>query len=312
MVGQFFVLFAMMGVGYFCSRKNFLNNEMTTGIGNLVLFITIPAMLFLSLANTEIGRDMLINFGTVVVLQFVGMLIYGRVLRWYYKVRHFPREHLDMLELTAVSVNSAFIGFPIAALFFGEVGVVYMSAAVLGLNLYLWSIGLYVIQGAKKESPREKIHTLLKGAINPSISSITLGLLAAIFGVMAYMPEFIVTFLNNLGSISTPLSLIYIGALTGNSGIRALLRERKTLEASIIKMIALPLMSFCLIYFLPIDPLVKAVYFVAMSLPAAAIVPMIVGRYGVGEEVSSKMVLVTTVLSMGVIPLCVAISHVWV
>lgn len=312
MAGQFFVLFAMMGVGYYCSRKKYLNDEMTVGVGNLVLFITIPVLLFLSLANTKIQRNMLINFGTMVALQFVGMIIYGRVLRCYYKWRKFPEEHLTMLEMTAVSVNNAFIGFPVAALFFGEEGVVYMTASVLGLNLYLWTVGLYVIKGVKGESLGSMVGTLVRGAINPNVSAILLGLLAAILGVMAYVPEFIVTFLNNLGGVSTPLSLIYIGALTGNKGIRALLREKKILEASAIKVTALPVMSFVLIYFLPIDPLVKAVYFIATALPAAAIVPMIIGRYGAGVEISSKMVLVTTVLSMGVIPICIAISRIWI
>lgn len=311
MFSQFFVLFGLMAVGYFCSRKKFLNDEMTVGVGNLVLFVTIPVMLFSSLANTVIARDMLINFAAMVGLQFFSMLIFGRIIRLYYRWRKFPAAHLNMLEVTAVSVNNAFIGFPIVLLFFGEESVVYMSASVLGLNLYIWSFGLYIIKGVKGDSLGTMVKTLIKGAINPNISSILLGLLASMLCLMALLPDCVKEFISTLGGISTPLSLIYIGALTGNSGIRYLLRDRETLEASLAKMLLIPVLGFLLICFMPLAPMVKATYFVSMALPAAAIVPMVVGRYGVGVEISSKMVLVTTALSMATLPICVAVAQIW-
>lgn len=312
MFGQFFVLFALMAVGYVCSRKKFLNQEMTIGVGNIVLFFTIPALLFSSLANTQVKNDMLINFATMVALQFISMLVFGRLIRMYYRFRKFEKSHLNMLEVTAVSVNNAFIGFPIALMFFGEEAVVYMSASVLGLNLYVWSIGLYIIKGIKGERLGAMIRTLIKGAVNPNISSILLGLFASVVGFMAYVPDFVQEFINSLGSISTPLSLIYIGALTGNSGLKYLLKDRESLEASLTKMIFMPILAFAFIYFMPVQPIVKIVYFIAMALPSAAIVPMIVGRYGVGVEVSSKMVMLTTAFSMATVPVCVAISYIWV
>lgn len=311
MFGQFFVLFALMAVGYFASRKGFLNDEMTVGVGNIVLFFTIPALLFSSLANTKVESEMLTNFATMVGLHVVASLIFGRILRWYYGFRKFDQAHLNMLEVTAVSVNNAFIGFPIALLFFGEEAVVYMSAGVLGLNLYVWSVGLYIIKGIKGESPGTMLRTLVKGAINPNISSILLGLFASVIGLTAHLPYFVQDFISSLGGISTPLSLVYIGALTGNSGLRYLLRDRETLEASLIKMILMPIMAFVFIYFIPVQPIVKTVFFVGMALPSAAIVPMIVGRYGVGVEISSKMVMLTTAFSMATLPVCVAISHIW-
>ncbi|WMI80710.1 AEC family transporter [Anaerotignum sp. MB30-C6] len=311
MFGQFFVLFGLMAVGYVCSRKKFLNNEMTVGVGNIVLFFTIPALLFTSLANTKVERDMLINFATVAGLQFISMLMFGRIIRLYYRFRKFNENHLNMLEVTAVSVNNAFIGFPIAMMFFGEEAVVYMSASVLGLNLYLWSVGLYIIKGVQGESVGTMVKTIVKGAINPNISSILLGLFASVIGLMAYIPDFVQEFIRSLGSVSTPLSLIYIGALTGNSGLRYLMKDRESLEASLIKMIVMPLFAFAFIFFIPVEPMVKTVYFIAMSLPSAAIVPMIVGRYGTGVEVSSKMVMLTTAFSMATVPVCITISRIW-
>jgi len=197
-------------------------------------------------------------------------------------------------------------------MFFGEEAVVYMSASVLGLNLYVWSIGLYIIKGIKGEGLGTMLRTLLKGAINPNISSILLGLFASVIGLMVYIPDFVQEFIKSLGVISTPLSLIYIGALTGNSGLKLLLKDKKSLEASLSKMIIMPILAFIFIYFIPLQPLMKAVYFLSLALPSAAIVPMVVGRYGVGVETSSKMVMLTTAFSMATLPPCIAICRIWV
>ena len=312
MFGQFFVLFGLMAVGYICSRRKFLNAEMTVGVGNIVLFFTIPALLFSSLANTKVEQTMLTNFGLMVALQFFSLILFGRILRLYYRFRKFEEDHINMLEVTGASVNNAFIGFPIALMFFGEEAVVYMSASVLGLNLYVWSIGLYIVKGVKGESLGTMLRTLFKGAMNPNITSILLGLLASLIGLMQYIPEYVQNFISSLGTISTPLSLIYIGALTGNSGIKLLLKDREALEASLTKMIFMPIMAFAFIYFMPLQPLIKASYFLALSLPAAAIVPMMVGRYGNGAEASSKMVMLTTVFSMATLPPCIALCGIWI
>ena len=312
MFGQFFVLFAMMGVGYFCSQKKWITSEVNVGLGNLVLFTTIPALLFSSMARTHVEKTMVLNFVTIVGVQFISMVLFGRIMRWYYKMRKYDRSLLNMLEVTVASTNNAFIGLPIAAMFFGEEGIIYMSASVMGLNFYIWSFGLYIIKGVRGESLVSMLKTLLKGAFNPNISSIFLGLMAAIFGLAQYIPNTVWEFIQSLGNISTPLSLIYIGALAGAGGIMPLFREKALMETSLVKMVTIPLMAFVVALVLPLAPMVKAIYFVAMALPAAAIVPMVVGKYGVGVEMSSKLVLMSTVISMASLPVCIWISSIWV
>lgn len=312
MFGQFFVLFATMGIGYLCTQRKWISAEANVGLGNLVLFITIPVLLFSSMANTSISNEMLVNFGIIVVLQFLCMLVFGRILRMIYSKLGYPKEQLDMLEVTAASENNAFIGLPIALMFFGQEGVVYMSASVMGLNFYVWSYGLYTVKGGTGETIGSVLKTILKGAINPNISSIALGLLVAVLGLTKYIPSFLADFIASIGGTSTPLSLIYIGALAGSGGIIPLLREKDTFRASVIKMIVVPFLAFCLMFILPVEPIVKAVFFMAMAMPAAAVVPMVVGRYGVGVQMSSKIVLMTTVLSMITLPICVWITQIWV
>lgn len=65
------------------------------------------------------------------------------------------------------------------------------------------------------------------GAINPNCISILLGLLLAVTHTARFVPTVVLGFLTKVGDLSTPLSLIYIGALAGGSGIVQLFKEKQ-------------------------------------------------------------------------------------
>lgn len=46
--------------------------------------------------------------------------------------------------------------------------------------------------------------------------------------------------------------------------------------------------------FIPADGLAKSVFLLSVCMPSAAVVPMMVGRYGYGDKMSSDIVLWTT------------------
>ncbi|MEI3523920.1 MAG: AEC family transporter [Anaerotignum sp.] len=191
---------------------------------------------------------------------------------------------LPMLDLTAGSLNTGFIGLPVTMIFFGQAGIIYMSAGVLALNLYLWSV--WCISDFRQEGRqvRRPWAKLFAGAINPNCISILLGLLLAVTHTARFVPTVVLGFLTKVGDLSTPLSLIYIGALAGGSGIVQLFKEKMALEISVVKMIGMPALAILAMLFIPADGLAKSVFLLSVCMPSAAVVPMMVGRYGYGDK----------------------------
>lgn len=212
MYSQFFILFAMTVVGYYGYRKGWLTREVNKGMGGLVMQATIPAMLVTTIANIQITHDILLGFFLMMAAQAAAMMIFGFLMRLYGKARKLDGRLLDMLDITTGSLNNGFIGLPVATIFFGDVGVMYMSAGVLGLNLYLWSYGVYVLGGKQGGSGAQMGKTFLKGAVNPNCIAIFLGLALTLSNTVHFVPQALLDFLTRLGNLSTPLSLIYIGA----------------------------------------------------------------------------------------------------
>lgn len=309
MYGQFFILFAMIVVGYYGYRKGWLTREVNKGLGGLVMQATIPAMLVTTIANIEITNDILVGFFLMMAAQAAAMMIFGFLMRLYGKARKLDGRLLDMLDITTGSLNNGFIGLPVAAIFFEDVGVMYMSAGVLGLNLYLWSYGVYVLGGKQGGSGGQMGKTFLKGAVNPNCIAIFLGLALTLSHTVQFVPQALLDFLTRLGDLSTPLSLIYIGALAGSSGIKQLFHEKDALELSIVKMLAMPFLAWAVMLIVPAGDMAKSIFLVTAALPAAVVVPMMVEKYGYGEKMSSDIVLLTTLISVVELPACVWLTH---
>ena len=51
MYGQFFLLFALIIVGYYCNKKGWLNRETNKNMSSMVMHVTIPAMLITTIAQ---------------------------------------------------------------------------------------------------------------------------------------------------------------------------------------------------------------------------------------------------------------------
>lgn len=308
MYGQFFLLFALIIVGYYCNKKGWLNRETNKNMSSMVMHVTIPAMLITTIASIHVDDTILKGFLITVGAEIIAMILFGWMIRLYARFRGLDDRLHPMLDITIGSLNTGFIGLPVTQIFFGSEGVLYMSAGVLSLNLYLWSYGVCVIENKKIGGLKGFGKTVRKVLKNPNCLAIFIGMALTMTNTVDVIPEAGLGFLKKLGDLATPLSLIYIGALAGDSGIGSLFQEKKALELSVVKMLLMPALAAAALLFVPAGPIVKSVFLLSMALPAAIVVPMMVEQYGYGEKMSSDIVLWTTFLSMLTMPLCVWIA----
>ena len=308
MYGQFFLLFALIIVGYYCNKKGWLNRETNKNMSSMVMHVTIPAMLITTIASIRVDDTILKGFLITVGAEIIAMILFGWMIRLYARFRGLDDRLHPMLDITIGSLNTGFIGLPVTQIFFGSEGVLYMSAGVLSLNLYLWSYGVCVIENKKIGGLKGFGKTVRKVLKNPNCLAIFIGMSLNLTNTVDVIPEAGLGFLKKLGDLATPLSLIYIGALAGDSGIGSLFQEKKALELSVVKMLLMPALAAAALLFVPAGPIVKSVFLLSMALPAAIVVPMMVEQYGYGEKMSSDIVLWTTFLSMLTMPLCVWIA----
>ena len=112
-----------------------------------------------------------------------------------------------------------------------------------------------------------------------------------------------------IGNVSTPMAMIFIGSTLAKCNILEIIRDRIVIEATINKLILLPVITFVLVIFLPIDPTLKIITVLGCCFPAAATVSMLAEQEGEDQAMASKILFLSTVLSSITIPLAIKLLN---
>ncbi|MGI6189627.1 MAG: AEC family transporter, partial [Caldicoprobacteraceae bacterium] len=106
-----------------------------------------------------------------------------------------------------------------------------------------------------------------------------------------------------VGSMTSPLSMLIVGALLANLPFKEMFRGFPVYLGSFVRLIAMPLLFYLILkpFSIPADILNISVILTAM--PAAVNTVIFAEKYGGDSELASRIVGISTVLSVMTIPL---------
>ncbi len=306
MYTQFFMLFAMMFTGFFLRKTKFLDEQVTSGLSKFVLYFCFTCMAVFNIGTLTIDRDIMGSLGSTLLIVILLFVIYALVVKYYVKLRKYPKEVSGLAEIAMTSPNNGFMGFPISLMFFGQVGLLYMAVHNAVYNVYVFSYGLVKLKENTKRdeehgSMRVKIFSLAKVCFNPIIIGVLTGLILSLLEVP--LDNVVGLYLETMGSLATPLSMVLIGSTLAESNFLETFRNNIVIEAGIMKNLILPAITFLLIYWLPIEPIAKSIIVLGMALPSGATVVILATREKNNPELSSKILFFSTLFAMGTLPL---------
>lgn len=305
MFTQFFIFFALMGIGYFARKKKWLDESSIKGMGNLLINITIPALLLASIFALDISGGLLSEFASMSLFSAIFFALNAFLAAGYVRIANVPSKQRGIVQVFMATTNNGFIGLPISAVFFGEKGLFLMIANNLIMNIILFTYGVILV-GFKPE--KRSFLTPLKRIANPGVLSIIIGLFFGVTGLVKWIPEAVIILSNSLGDIATPLSMIYIGATLHGSAPSSLFRNRLVLQAGLVRCTVLPVITYCILSLVPIPSLMSKIIFLVTMLPTAAILPVISSQYGQVSTEPTRFVLSSTLMSLLTMPLGVFLA----
>lgn len=204
---------------------------------------------------------------------------------------------MPILRFACIFSNAAYMGFPLIQALFGAEGLLYASAYVTLFNILLWTVGYAMVSG--KVRTGEVLHSILT---TPVLWSVLLGLTLYLFRVN--VPELIRQPLQLVGNMNTPLSMIITGMLIAGSKPEKLLGNREIYRIILIRMLFIPLVSFLLFRLLSVQGMVAEVVLLLEACPCAAITSVFAVQFGYDEDLAACSVVITTFISIVVLPLC--------
>ncbi|MEG0829541.1 MAG: AEC family transporter [Anaerovoracaceae bacterium] len=314
MYTQYILLFALMFTGYFFRKINFIDNTMNNGINRLIVYFAYPCLIVHNIGNLEMNKGLLIEFMLMVGVSVVTFTIYSVYAYYYSKVRKFPKKSSNIVEFSTIMPNDGFMGFPVALLFLGEKGLFFMLAHNVAMNLFCFTYGYKLVrrnkEGQRKLTPKALTKAIFRLIVNPNILALILGLTISIIGVK--LPQPVDDYLVYIGNIVTPMAMIFIGSTLAKCKVKEIMKNHIVIEASINKLIILPIITFGAVMFLPLSQELKAMVILGCCFPTAATVSMIAQQEGEDQKMSSMILFLSTVLSLVTIQIAMNMLTTWI
>lgn len=258
--------FSLILIGWLLVRYTPFDRAFWAGVERLVYFVLFPALLLQSTNSAKFDfSSTSAMLGLALATMAFGMAT-GYLVR--YVLRPAPIDFASGFQ-TAFRFNS-YIGLALASRLGGGEGLA-MMALVVGVTVPLCNVAAVWALARHGESK-----LLRELARNPLILATAIGLATNLLGL--HPPEVIGMTLGRLGSASTALGLMTVGAglqmsgATGTAGPMA--------WWSGVKLLAMPCFAWLVGKYLPLTPLQYQIVVVYASLPTASSAYILAVRMG--------------------------------
>lgn len=295
---QIITLYLLMAAGYVLGKVKLIDDRGSLCISNLVMYVVSPCMMLVAFQRPlerELLHEFVIMLGVALLLH-AAFIVLSRLL-----IREKDAHRRSLLLFGSVFTNCGFMGYPLMAALFGTIGVFYGSAYVVVFTVLAWTAGIYMVtHDAGKLSWK---HILL----NPGVLSVAAAM--ALYLLSVQLPEIVMTPLNYLANMNTPLPTIVVGYQLSHANFGQAFADRRSWTALVLRLLVFPLLSIALCYALRVDSAVALVTVIAACTPPAALLSMFAQKFGSDTRLSSSMVSVFTAISVLTIPPVVGLAQ---
>lgn len=293
-LNQVIVLFFIMVVGFFARKKNIIDTPTKKGLSELLLSITMPAMLIVSF-NYTFSKDMLIKAGIILAISFIVHFCLVIISKPLY--RKFPKSENSVLRFITVFSNCGFMGYPVIGSIYGKLGVFYTAIYNIPFNMLIFTLGVMFF------TENKNFKEMKKEFLSPALISIFIGIILFIFSI--HLPSPIYKTLDMIGSTTTPLSMIIVGSMIAELDAKNLFTGIEVYYGSAVRLIFSPLLVMIVLKWLGLKGMFLGIPVLITAMPAAANTAILAEKYEADSLLASKFVFVTSILSAITIPLII-------
>lgn len=290
MINSQLLLFLYMTCGFILGKAKIIREDNRGALVTLLMDVTMPLMV-LSAFNKPTTREEIKASFLVMVIALAGCVITGLLglLLW----RKQPENKKKVLQYASMFSNAGNAGLPIISLVFGPTGVFYASMYLIPPRILQWTVGLGLFVKPEKGG---WVKNLL---LNPMVVTIYIG--AILMATGWQIPGVFGDAISNLGSMTSPLSMILIGVTLSGMNWRALL-DRSVLFISALRLLAFPLLFTVLLKLIGIDATALTICVILLAMPVASNTAAMAERYGGDKEFASACISISTLLSVITVP----------
>ena len=293
-------ILAVIALGYLLQAKGWFQEGFSKSIADLILKIALPASIFVSVLKF-ITREQLVSFFWISLYPLITVIL-GYLVAWgavvLFKV---PVGRRGIMLNTFVNANTVFMGLPLNLSLFGEEAMPHFLVYYVINTLSIFTVGMYFVSIDRPDGNKNK-GIQWKSLFSPPLIAFLVALALVALGIP--IPTFAQNSINMVGSLVTPLSLMYIGINLQQSGLGTIRFDRDTVIALAGRFIIFPFLMVVVLLIGGTDnTLLKETFIIQSTIPTIVIMPILAAEADGDVDFATNMVTMTTITYLAVLPL---------
>lgn len=293
-------LFLIMLVGVYGCKKGIINSNVSKGLTSILLDITLPCMIITSFSfsydesiKSNVLKTFYYSLSAYIIIAIVSYVLMLPV----------KNDKKIILHFANIFTNTGYIGFPILNAAYGAEAVMYGAIFNIFFTIFLWTYGIMIFKGRMEK--KALLKEILKALRNPSLIAVYIGLVIMIFDMK--LPGVILASANSIGSMTGPISMIIVGALSCNINIKKHLIDWTIYYGIAVKLIVIPAVLYFIALLIGDRTIVLNSVIILASMPAAAMTSIFADSFNINRDYGAVIVVATTLFSILTLPVLLRI-----
>lgn len=304
----------IMALGYILRRNGWFGDTFGANIASLITKIALPASIFMSVMK-YLTRDKLASLGIGIIFPALAVVISYLLAFAAVKIFKIKKGRRGIFINAVANANTIFIGMPLNNALFGSKAMSYFLIYYIVNTVSTWAFGVFLIQNddptVDDSKQKEKKEFNWRKLLPMPLVGFVFSIIWLLLGIP--VPNFLGQTLGYVGSLVTPLSLIYIGIVLYDAGLNNFHFERDSVLALLGRFVISPLVLIILIKLgtgtlgINLPSLMRQTLVVQSATPMLAVLPILGAEAHGDVKYATDVVVMSTVLFVVVVPILMAI-----
>lgn len=295
---QVIVLMILMLLGVIVAKTKIIGDTGIKNITDLVLTFVTPCVIiksFIREFDVAVLKNLLFSF-LIAILAHVLFIVLGFVF-----VHSKDKVAERVLRFGIIFSNCGFMSLPLQQALLGDEGVFYCSSYITIFQIFIWTYGVFLMSGDKKNLTAKKI------VLNPGIIAFLIGFI--IFVLSIPVPNVIKQPIEYMAALNTPLPMIIIGYHLASSNVMRVFKSFASVLSILLRLLILPFLAVGIMYLCGIRGAILVSSGISFCAPVGAMATMFASRFNADTELSVSFVSVTTLLSVITMPILITFTQ---
>ena len=291
------VIFLMILVGYVFAKLVRPTEQARGTLASLVLNISVPASILSSVDDVDFAAMKNDILALVLIALGISLVTLVLCLPLSRLMESKDRGRRAVVQAALYFPNFGFLGWPVCYMLLGSTGLLYAMLFSMPLNVMMYGLTPVLLSRGSGKAQRFDKKVLINLPVYAAV--VALALMAG--GVK--LPTYAVSLLDMLGATQTPLAMIIVGMILATIRLSDVISGWRPYAVSVIRLGVFPLLAFAALKWFGFSGLLLSVPVLLTVMPSATMDVVLAQRAGLDDVYASRLVVVSTLLSLPAIPL---------